>query len=114
MPSNRAKAVFDHGKTSSYPIKDIIDCQQSSKSTCVFKFVVQRETGNKRYDYEAESPKLAGVSYISLFLGGFYENMWLIKCITAEIVQTIKSMRHAFDRTSTVTKSRRSRLGGVN
>jgi hypothetical protein len=60
MPStNKAKAVFDHGKTSSYHIKCIVNCQQSTKSTSIFKFVVQRDAGHKRYDYEAESPSHA-------------------------------------------------------
>lgn len=62
MPStNKAKAVFDHGgKTSSYHIKSIADCQQSQKSSALFKLVLNRASGNKRYDFEAESPKLAG------------------------------------------------------
>ena len=61
MPStNRAKAVFDSGKTSSYHIKSVVGCQQSAKSSSIFKLVVQRDSVIKRYDYEAESPKLAG------------------------------------------------------
>ena len=62
MPStNKAKAVFDHGgKTASYHIKSIADCQQSQKSSALFKLVLNRASGNKRYDFEAESPKLAG------------------------------------------------------
>ncbi len=87
MPStNKAKAVFDNGKTYSYHIKSIADCQQSTKSSNIFKLVL---TGNKRYDFEAESPKLAG-----------------------EIVQTIRSMRTALERSGTVNRSRRSRHGG--
>ncbi|KAG7450808.1 uncharacterized protein BT62DRAFT_536965 [Guyanagaster necrorhizus] len=87
MPStNKAKAVFDNGKTYSYHIKSIVDCQQSTKSLNIFKLVL---TGNKRYDFEAESPKLAG-----------------------EIVQTIRSMRTALERSGTVNRSRRSRHGG--
>lgn len=63
MPStNKAKAVFDSGKTSSYHIKSIADCQQSAKSSSTFKLILNRGTGNtnKRYDFEAESPKIAG------------------------------------------------------
>jgi hypothetical protein len=67
MPSaNKAKAVFDHGKTSSYHIKSIADCQQSQKSSS-FKLVLNRASGNKRYDFEAESPKMAGM-YLICFL----------------------------------------------
>ncbi|KAJ2919025.1 hypothetical protein MD484_g1467, partial [Candolleomyces efflorescens] len=84
-PSNKAKAVFDHGKTSSYHIKSIADCQQSQKSSA-FKLVLNRASGNKRYDFEAESPKMA-----------------------AEIVHTIRSLRTALERSGTVGRSRRSR-----
>ena len=61
MPSsNKAKAVFDTGKTSSYHIKSITDCQQSEKTSSVFKLVLNRGGANKRYDFEAESPRHAG------------------------------------------------------
>ncbi|KAG6845862.1 hypothetical protein H0H87_002553 [Tephrocybe sp. NHM501043] len=61
MPSaNKAmKVVFDSGKTSSYHIKSIADCQQSTKASSAFKLVLNRGGANKRYDFEAESPKLA-------------------------------------------------------
>ncbi|KAG5640657.1 hypothetical protein DXG03_007647 [Asterophora parasitica] len=88
MPStNKAmKAVFDSGKTSSYHIKSIADCQQSAKTSSVFKLVLSRGGTNKRYDFEAESPRLAG-----------------------EIVQTIRSLKASLERSGTVSKSRRSR-----
>ncbi|KAF9041265.1 stress-activated map kinase interacting protein 1-domain-containing protein [Panaeolus papilionaceus] len=87
MPvANKAKAVFDSGKTSSYHIKSIADCQQSTKASSIFKLVLNRGAGNKRYDFEAESPKLA-----------------------AEIVQTIMNMKAALERSGTLNKSRRSR-----
>lgn len=62
MPSaNRAaKAVFDSGKTVSFHIKSITQCQQSAKSSTLFKIIVQRDSGSKRYDFEADTPKLAG------------------------------------------------------
>ncbi|PPQ68454.1 hypothetical protein CVT26_006041 [Gymnopilus dilepis] len=79
MPSaNRARAVFDSGKTSSYHIKSIADCQQSAKTSSIFKIILNRGAGNKRYDFEAESPKMA-----------------------AEIVQTIKSLKAALERSGT-------------
>ncbi|KAF8189367.1 stress-activated map kinase interacting protein 1-domain-containing protein [Pholiota molesta] len=87
MPStNKARAVFDNGKTSSYHIKSIADCQQSAKTSSIFKLILNRTAGNKRYDFEAESPRLA-----------------------AEIVQAIKNLKAALDRSGTVNKSRRSR-----
>lgn len=62
MPSTtRAmKAVFDSGKTSSYHVKSIADVQQSAKTSSVFKLLLSRGGSNKRYDFEAESPRLAG------------------------------------------------------
>ncbi|KAG1744258.1 stress-activated map kinase interacting protein 1-domain-containing protein [Suillus lakei] len=87
MPStNRAKAVFDSGKTASFHIKSIIQCQQSAKSSTLFKIIVQRDSGSKRYDFEADTPKLAG-----------------------EIVQTLRMLKSHLDRSSTVNRSRRSR-----
>ena len=65
MPSNRAKAVFDNAKTSSYHINSIAHCKQSTKMASVFKLVLNgRGGGNKRYDFEAESPKIAGMQPI--------------------------------------------------
>lgn len=61
MPSsNKARAVFDSGKTTSFHIKSVVACQQSTKSSSIFKLVVQNDNRNKRYDFEAETPKLAG------------------------------------------------------
>lgn len=61
MPAaNKAKNVFDSGKTVSFHVKCVIVCQQSQKSSSLFKIVVQRDSRNKRYDFEADTPKLAG------------------------------------------------------
>lgn len=59
MPS-ATRAFLDSMKTSSYHIKTVIACVQSAKSSSNFKLVVWRDGGNKRYDFEAESPKIAG------------------------------------------------------
>jgi hypothetical protein len=93
MPSsNKAKNVFDSGRTSSYHVKTIADCQQSSKSSATFKLVLTRGAGStKRYDFEAENPKAA-----------------------SEIVQRIKSLKKSsLERSGTVSRSRRSRHGVV-
>jgi hypothetical protein len=60
MPTTNkaAKAVFDSGKTSSYHIDSVVSCQ-SGKSSSAFRMVVLRDGGNKRYEFEAESAKLA-------------------------------------------------------
>lgn len=86
MPSmNKPKAVFDSGRTASYHIKNIVEVSHSHKGSAVFKLFLNHAGGKKRYDFEAESAKQA-----------------------AEIVQTIRSLKTALDRSSTL-KSRRSR-----
>ncbi|KAJ7255218.1 stress-activated map kinase interacting protein 1-domain-containing protein [Mycena rebaudengoi] len=88
--ANKAtKAVFDSGKHVSYHIRSIGDCQQSAKNSSIFKLVLGRSGGNKRYDYEAESAKHA-----------------------SEIVSTILSLKSSLDRSPTVNRSRRSRHAG--
>ncbi|KAJ7885095.1 stress-activated map kinase interacting protein 1-domain-containing protein [Mycena olivaceomarginata] len=85
--ANKAtKAVFDSGKHVSYHIRSIADCQQSTKSSAIFKLVIGRGAGGKkRYDYEAES----------------------------EIVAQIWTLKNSVDRTSgTFKSSRRSRHVG--
>ncbi|KAJ3781997.1 stress-activated map kinase interacting protein 1-domain-containing protein [Lentinula aff. detonsa] len=90
MPStNKAAKVFDSGRTMSYHIKTIVDCQQSLKTPNNFKLVYSRAGGDKRYVFEAETPKLAN-----------------------EIVQAVKSLKAALERSSTISKSRRSRHVG--
>ena len=62
MPNaNKAKNVFESGKTVSYDIKSIVTVQQSGKNSATFKLVVPRDAERlKRYEFEAETPKLAG------------------------------------------------------
>ena len=62
MPqANKAKNVFESGKTASYDIKSIVTVQQSGKNSATFKLVVPRDAErNKRYEFEAENPKMAG------------------------------------------------------
>lgn len=87
MPAaNKAKNVFDSGKTVSFHVKSVVVCQQSQKSASLFKIVVQRDSRNKRYDFEADTPKLAG-----------------------EIVHAVRSLKSNLERSNTVNKSRRSR-----
>ena len=67
MPTaNKAKNVFDNGKTNSYHIKSIADCQQSAKSSA-FKLILARGSRNKRYDFEADNPKIAGMCLLVAF-----------------------------------------------
>ncbi len=62
MPqANKAKNVFESGKTTSFEIISVVAVQQSGKNSSTFKLVVKRDLDRKkRYDFEAESPKLAG------------------------------------------------------
>ncbi|KAF7359268.1 hypothetical protein MSAN_01269200 [Mycena sanguinolenta] len=87
--ANKAtKAVFDSGKHVSYHIRSIANCQQSTKSSAIFKLVIGRGAGGtKRYDYEAESAKHAG-----------------------EIVAQITTLKNSLDKSATL-KARRSRHG---
>ncbi|KAJ7671528.1 stress-activated map kinase interacting protein 1-domain-containing protein [Mycena polygramma] len=88
--ANKAtKAVFDSGKHVSYHIRSIADCQQSTKSSAIFKLVIGRASGKKRYDYEAESAKHA-----------------------SEIVAQIWTLKNSIERSGTLKASRRSRAVG--
>ncbi|OCH87074.1 hypothetical protein OBBRIDRAFT_782204 [Obba rivulosa] len=88
--SNKAKHVFDSGKTSSYDLKSVATCQQSSKNSATFKLIVRSDDKRiKRYDFEAENAKLAN-----------------------EIVQTIRGMKQAMERPGTLKGPRRSRHVG--
>lgn len=67
MPAaNKGRAVFDSMKTTSFHIKSVIACTQSGKSSSSFKFVVRRDSGEKRYDFEAEDNKLASTFITSI------------------------------------------------
>ena len=58
MPSaNKARGVFDSGKTASYNIKSVSKCSSSGSS---FKIIFKRDVGEKRYEFEAENPRTAG------------------------------------------------------
>lgn len=105
MPmSNKAKHVFDSGKTSSYHLKSVVACQQSSKDSSTFKLVVHSNAErDKRYDFEAESPKLA-CEYITQ--GG---SLHLSHAYIDEIVQTIRALKISVERPGTIKQSRRSR-----
>lgn len=62
MPNaNKAKNVFESGKTTSYDIKSVVAVLHSGKNSASFKLVVPRDAErHKRYEFEAETPKLAG------------------------------------------------------
>ncbi|KAI0367218.1 SIN1-domain-containing protein [Pilatotrama ljubarskyi] len=86
----KAKHVFDSGKTSSYHLKSVVTCSQSSKNSATFKLIVHSGAErSKRYEFEAESPKLA-----------------------AEIVSTIRLLKTAMERPAGGKASRRNtRIG---
>lgn len=63
-----AKAVFDNGKTSSYHINSLFSCQNGKTPSSAFRIVVHRGSGDgahKRYEFEAENPKLASACRFS-------------------------------------------------
>ncbi|KAI0674134.1 SIN1-domain-containing protein [Trametes maxima] len=86
----KAKHVFDSGKTSSYHLKSVVTCSQSSKNSSTFKLIVHSGAErSKRYEFEAESPKLA-----------------------AEIVSTIRALKAAMEKPGGGKASRRNtRIG---
>ena len=60
--------MFDSGKTSSYHLKSVVACQQSNKNSTTFKLVVHSGADrNKRYEFDAENPKLAGAPCLHPF-----------------------------------------------
>ncbi|KAH8118678.1 SIN1-domain-containing protein [Phellopilus nigrolimitatus] len=60
MPSQtKARGVFDSGRTVSFNIKSVAGCNQSAKASASFKIIFKRDGGDKRYDFEAESARLA-------------------------------------------------------
>ncbi|KAH9896673.1 SIN1-domain-containing protein [Cubamyces lactineus] len=87
---SKAKHVFDSGKTSSYHLKSVVTCSQSSKNSAMFKLIVHSGADrSKRYEFEAESPKLA-----------------------AEIVSTIRALKSAMEKPGGGKTSRRNtRIG---
>ncbi|KAI5991140.1 hypothetical protein EDD15DRAFT_2449123 [Pisolithus albus] len=50
--------IANRGKTVSFHVKSVVVCQQSQKSASLFKIIVQRDSRNKRYDFEADTPNL--------------------------------------------------------
>lgn len=88
MPSNKAKAVFDSGKTNSYHVKTVVDCQQISKLSSTFRLILNLDGAKKHYEFDAETPKKA-----------------------TEIVQAVRGLK-ALERSGTVKHSRSSRHGG--
>lgn len=86
-------------------------CQQSSKNSATFKLVVHSDAErNKRYEFEAENPKMASEFHISMILSCAYASVELsIFAAVDEIVQTIRSLKTALERPGTIKQSRRSR-----
>jgi hypothetical protein len=107
-----AKAVFDNGKTSSYHINSLFSCQSGKTPSSAFRIVVHRGAGDgahKRYEFEAENPKIASAcGFITRWRGRF--NLLTPDTRLDEIVQTIKALKSALERTgSTTSKTRRNK-----
>jgi hypothetical protein len=65
LPSaSKARAVFEIARTMSYHIRSVAAVQQTAKASATFKLIVQRNEGAKRYEFEAENPRLAGESNV--------------------------------------------------
>lgn len=95
MPGQTGRAfLLDNAKTSSYHVKSIVGVQVAKNTTgSSFRLTVLRESGQKQYDFEAESGRQA-----------------------AEIVQSIKQLQKRYSQggsgAGSKSKSRRSRTVG--
>ena len=103
----KAKHVFDSGKTSSYHLKSVVACQQSTKNSATFKLVVHSGADrNKRYEFEAENPKLAGTFPVP---SSFVQADLLP---AGEIVSTIRTLKSTIEKQGGGKASRRNtRIG---
>ncbi|CAG8546454.1 9399_t:CDS:2 [Ambispora gerdemannii] len=73
MPSE-SRTMFDSMKTSSYHISSVTSCKQDKKLSTNFKLVIDRESGNKTYDFEAVDARQAGEICKNIkFLSGLYK-----------------------------------------
>lgn len=67
MPST-TRRFLDNVNTATYHIKSIRSCTQSKKIATYIKLVVTRDSGNKRYDFEAENVEQAGACLLAFNL----------------------------------------------
>jgi hypothetical protein len=82
MPSE-TKAFFDSMKTTSFHITSIASCKVTGRVG--FKINVWRETGQKRYEFEAESAKVAGESPVA-------QHIEEADGLLAEIIASIRNL----------------------
>ncbi|KAK4701076.1 target of rapamycin complex 2 subunit MAPKAP1/AVO1, partial [Phenoliferia sp. Uapishka_3] len=75
MPSD-SKGMLSGGRTSSFHISNVHECKVSRRSPSSFKLLVQKDRVDKRYDFEAESPKAAAeiVAHIRSLMAAFYQD----------------------------------------
>jgi hypothetical protein len=92
-----------NGKVSSYHISQIVDCIHRPQAG--FKLVVLRDSGEKRYDVEAENAQSASTSFPlyssypfqSLLIGSIFSLFFSI----VEIVRHIKGLKEMYHSTRT-------------
>lgn len=120
MPS-ATKALLDSMKTSSYHIKSVVLCVVSKKGGAGVKLIVRKHDGTKRYDFEADTPALAGTFFVLLFalylfIIRVHQSLTRRLFDVAEIFTTIKTLQkaHQMERSGTQhkSKSKRSRASG--
>jgi hypothetical protein len=86
MPGNRAKAagVFESGKTWSYHIKLIVDCQQM-KASSTFKIVIARTGGKKKLvavSLRCLLSSIVSLSFAAVLLFFFYFGPVSDRCLS--------------------------------
>jgi hypothetical protein len=90
MPTDN-KAFFDSMKTSSFHVTSIVACKQSSKTPTNFKVVVWRDDAEKRYDFEADSPRQAGMHGPPIFRLRCYSSI-IALLFSAEIISALRAL----------------------
>lgn len=74
MPSTTDnKGMFEGGRTTSFHISMVHDCKVSRRAPATFKMLVTKNGHEKRYDFEAESPKQASeiVLHVKALMASF-------------------------------------------
>lgn len=74
MPSD-SKGMLSGGRTSSFHISNVHACKVSRRAPSSFKLLVQKDRVDKRYDFEADSPKAAAeiVAHVRLLMAQYDE-----------------------------------------
>ncbi|KAJ9103924.1 hypothetical protein QFC21_002387 [Naganishia friedmannii] len=91
MPTD-TRAFFDSMKTSSFHATSITACKQYAKSPSSLRIVVWRDGTEKRYEFEAESPRESGEIVITKFVNTELMAPFNLVTLSAEIINAVKAL----------------------